>query len=164
MTLREYLESLAQEEIEEIHEPEERPELWVSFGLGGGVFGLPVHQVREVLRVGVITRVPRAPDSVRGVTNMRGRVLAILDLRVRMGLPRCEINDSSRILVAQGPSGPVGLLVDQVEQMEQVLPSAVQEPPDRLAAVSAFSRGVFPRDGSLMVLLELGSLLQPTAA
>lgn len=164
MTLREYLDSLAEEDLEDISAPEEQPELWVSFSVGGATFGLPVDQVREVLRVGAITRVPRAPEALRGVTNLRGRVLAVVDLRVRMGMEKAEVAESSRILVAQGSGGPVGLLVDAVNQMDQILPSGVQEPPDRLADLASLSRGVVSRDEGLVVLLDLGALLEPMAA
>lgn len=169
LTLREYLDSLAEEETEESSEPEESPELWVSFSVGDAIFGLPVDQVREVIRVRTITRVPRSPEALRGVTNLRGRVLAVVDLRVRLGVTRAEITEASRILVAQGPAGPVGLLVDRVEQMEQVLPSAAQEPPDHVADLSfidlaEISLGVVPRTQGLLVLLDLGILLQPPSA
>ncbi len=163
LTLREYLEVLAEEELDESSEPEETPELWVSFVLGEELFGLKVEQVREVLRVGTITRVPRSPASLRGVTNMRGRVLAVVDLRVRLGMEATEAGEGNRILVTDGPSGPVGLLVDRVQQMERILPSEVQESPDRRAALTALGRGVVPREEGVLVLLELDALMRPEA-
>lgn len=163
LTLREYLDTLAQDDLEAAPEPEEKSQRWVSFILGEERFGLSVDKVREVLRVGTITHVPRAPKALRGVTNLRGRVLAVVDLRVRLGMEKADIAETSRVLVAVGPSGPVGLLVDQVEQMEQILPSTVQEPPDRLATVASFSPGVVSKDDKLLVLLDLEPLLQEAA-
>lgn len=139
-------------------------EPWVRFRLGEGAYALAVHNVQEVVRVGSVTRVPHTAAAVRGVTNLRGRVLPVIDLGVRLGLGARTVGDLSRILVVIGATGPVGLLVDRVEEMTTIVPGSVQDVPDRLESVAPFARGVVPREDALLVLLELEPILRKLAA
>lgn len=139
---------------------EERSESWVSFTLGEETYALPVGAVHEILRVAQITRVPHAPPSVLGVCNRRGRVLPVVDLRIRLGLVESPTTPASRIMVAASDGRLLGLLVDSVRQVETVLRSRVQSPPESVAAVAAGAvQGVVDQEGRMVVLLELASLL-----
>jgi purine-binding chemotaxis protein CheW len=141
-------------------EPREEPEIWVSFELAGEIYALPVGRVEEVLRISTITRVPHAPAPVRGITNLRGRVLAVVDLRVRLGLPPVAPGPLSRILVVSSRDRSIGLLVDSARQVVRVLPSAVQAPPaDVLTAHSDFLLGVFHLAEELVILLDVDQVL-----
>jgi purine-binding chemotaxis protein CheW len=141
-------------------QPEEKPESWVTFALAGEVYALPVSHVQEILRISTITRVPHAPHPVRGITNLRGRVLAVVDLRVRLGLAAGEIGPDSRILVADARGRSIGLLVDAARQVLKILPSAVQEPPsDVLTERTDFLRGVYHLDRDLVILLDVERVL-----
>ena len=73
----------------------------LTFTLDREEFGIPVTQVREVIRVDGITRVPQAPAHVRGVTNLRGRILAVVELRTRLGLTPAVAHAASRIVVVE---------------------------------------------------------------
>ncbi|MDY7096445.1 MAG: chemotaxis protein CheW, partial [Acidobacteriota bacterium] len=143
----------------------EAREPWVCFDIADRRYGLPVQVVQEVLRVDSITRVPHAPQGIRGVTNMRGRVLPVVDLRLRLGFPEQQVAGASRILVALAAAGPVGLLVDAVEQMLAIAASEHQEPPAemRQEEQSAALAMVDPGDQPLL-LLDLERLLEPIAA
>jgi purine-binding chemotaxis protein CheW len=140
--------------------PEERPESWVTFSLAGEIYALPVSHVQEILRIATITRVPHAPAAVRGITNLRGRVLAVVDLRVRLGLAAGEIGPESRILVADARGRSIGLLVDAARQVLKILPSAIQPPPaDILTERTDFLRGVHHLDRDLVILLDVERVL-----
>jgi purine-binding chemotaxis protein CheW len=140
--------------------PREQPESWVTFALASETYALPVEAVQEILRPGAITRVPHAPAPVRGITNLRGRVLAVVDLRVRLGLPPAEPDERSRILVVASRERTLGLLVDGARQVLKLLPSAVQPPPaDILTARSDFLRGVYHLADELVVLLDVERVL-----
>lgn len=140
--------------------PREEPEIWVSFELAGEVYALPVTRVEEVLRIGAITRVPHAPAPVRGITNLRGRVLAVVDLRVRLGLPPVEPGPQSRILVVSSRDRSIGLLVDAARQVVRILPSAVQAAPaDVLTEQSDFLIGVYHHAEELVILLDVDQVL-----
>ena len=140
--------------------PREQAESWVTFRLADETYALPVAVVQEILRPGAITRVPHAPDPVRGITNLRGRVLAVVDLRVRLGLPAAEADERNRILVVAARERTLGLLVDAARQVLKLLPSAVQPPPaDILTDRSDFLRGVYHLADELVVLLDVERVL-----
>ncbi len=145
---------------EDTHAREARMETWVTFSLSGESFGLPVSYVQEILRVATITRVPHAPQAVRGVTNMRGRVLPVVDLRVRLGLPEAEITVHNRILVAATRGRLIGLLVDAVQQVTRIDIEAVQPPPpDVITAQSDYIKGVYNLQDDLIILLLVDRIL-----
>jgi len=137
-----------------------RIETWVTFALGGETFGLPVASVLEILRVAGITRVPHAPRVVRGVTNMRGKVLPVVDLRVRLGMEVAEITLQSRILVASSRGRLLGLLVDAVTQVDRIDRNAVQQPPpDVMTTQSDYIIGVSQLGERLVILLDVDLVL-----
>lgn len=139
---------------------EEKLETWVTFELAGEFFGLPVTHVQEILRVTGITRVPHAPGAVRGVTNMRGKVLPVVDLRVRLGLREKEIDGHSRILVVSSKGRYMGLLVDSVQQVLRLARSKIQPPPpDVMTHQSDYILGVYHLDEALVILLEVDRVL-----
>lgn len=144
----------------EAEAPVEKPESWVTFALAGEIYALPVTHVQEILRITTITRVPHAPGPVRGITNLRGRVLAVVDLRVRLGLAPGDVGPESRILVADARGRSIGLLVDAARQVLKILPSAVQPPPsDVLSERTDFLRGVYHLDRDLVILLDVERVL-----
>lgn len=139
---------------------EEKLETWVTFALGNESFGLPVSSVKEILRAGFITRVPHAPSSVRGVTNMRGRVLPVVDLNARLGLKESDITSLSRILVVESKGRLIGLLVDSVQQVLRLSLKAVQPaPPDIITAQSDYILGVYHLQDALVILLDVDRVL-----
>jgi purine-binding chemotaxis protein CheW len=133
---------------------------WVVFTLTGEWYALPVDAVQEIIRVGEITRVPDAPSVVRGVVNLRGRVLPVVDLRVRLGLPAAEPDKNTRIIVLPARGRWIGVLVDAVRRIERFRPSDVRPvPPDVLSARSDYFRGVVQKDDRLVVLLDAERVL-----
>jgi len=116
--------------------------------------------VQEIIRVSDITRVPDAPSVVRGVVNLRGRVVPVVDLRLRLGLPAIDIDATRRILVLPARGRWIGVLVDRVENIERVRPSEVQPvPPDVLTERSDYFRGVTRKEERLIVLLDSDRVL-----
>ena len=159
-SLYDYADRLAADQAVDSEEVPEEPESWISFRVAGSIYGLMVDVVREVLRVGVVTAVPHTPAFVRGVTNMRGRVLPVVDLRVRLGFETAPISESSRILVVRLGSELVGLLVDAVQQMLQILPSNIREPPAEGSSKALRSvSGMTALEEGVMLLLDSKSLL-----
>lgn len=138
----------------------ERPESWVTFELKGEIYALPVAHMQEILRITTITRIPHAPFPVRGITNLRGKVLAVVDLRVRLGIAAVEPTEKSRILVVASQERSLGLLVDAALQVVKLLPSAIQPAPtDVLTERSDFLRGVYHLDEKLLILLDVDKVL-----
>jgi purine-binding chemotaxis protein CheW len=137
-----------------------RIETWVTFALGGETFGLPVTHVVEILRVSGITRVPHAPPTVRGMTNMRGKVLPVVDLRVCLGSAPVDLDPQRRILVVASRGRHIGLLVDAVDQVERIDRNAVQPPPpDVMTSESEYIIGVIQVSTRLVILLDADRVL-----
>jgi purine-binding chemotaxis protein CheW len=144
---------------EEAVAPEE-PEVWVTFEVAGEVYALPVLAVEEVLRVTTITRLPYAPAPVRGITQLRGRVLPVVDLRVRLGQPAAEVGARSRIVVVTTRGRTLGLLVDGARQVVKLPPSAMEAPPPEVMSErSGFITAVCRREGALIILLDVDEIL-----
>src|SRR5438874_11311591 len=90
---------------------------YVAFCLAGETYGILIRLVHEIIRACDITRIPRSLPYVRGVVNLRGKIVPVIDLRMRLGLPAIVENEGSRIMIVEGPSGEVGLIVDNVTQV-----------------------------------------------
>jgi purine-binding chemotaxis protein CheW len=138
----------------------QRLETWVTFVLAGERYGLPVATVNEVLRVGTVTRVPHAPRPVRGIVNVRGRIVPVVDLRTRISLPAARVTGKSRILIATARERVVGLLVDEVERVARLDRNTVEPPPEGvMTAQSEYLIGVYRRDEGLLILLDTEKVL-----
>jgi purine-binding chemotaxis protein CheW len=144
--------------------PAPGPELHLlTFALDREEFGIPVTQVREVIRVSDITRVPQAPAHVRGVANLRGRILAVVELRSRLGLPLAELTPRSRVLVVEVRGRVLGLLVDAVSQVTKVPQASVVPAPEEVVSADAnYLTGVARWQSRLIILLDLDRVLFPT--
>ena len=155
-----FVDRLERRGMQEAEEKKEEPETWVTFELAGEDYALSVTRVQEVLRVAGVTRVPHAPAPIRGITNLRGRVLAVVDLRVRLGLKAVELTPHSRIVVVSSRDRSIGLLVDAARQVVKILPSGMQPPPpDVMTERSDFIRGVYHAEEILLVLLDVDRVL-----
>jgi purine-binding chemotaxis protein CheW len=140
------------------------PELHLlTFTLDREEFGIPVTQVREVIRVSDITRVPQAPAHVRGVANLRGRILAVVELRSRLGLHAAELTPRSRVIVVEVRERVLGLLVDAVSQVTKVPEASVAPAPEEVLSMDAdYVTGVARWQSRLIILLDLEKALLPT--
>lgn len=139
-------------------------ETWVAFALADETYALPVASVQEILRVGTITRVPDAPYPVRGILNLRGRVVPVVDLRLRLGLKPQDTGARARILVSLARGRTVGLLVDSVEQVVRLDHDRFEAPPaDIVTAAANYLHALYQRDRGLLVLLDAERVLDVTA-
>lgn len=135
----------------------------VTFRLGNEEFSLDILRVQEIIRHMELTRVPRTPDFVDGVINLRGRVIPVLDLRKRFGLPSDERTNETRIIVVDVDSKTVGLKVDAVSEVLR-LPADTVEPAPAIVtgAESDYIKGVGKLDGRLLILLDVEKILTRT--
>ncbi len=147
-----------------------RPELaealrdWLVFDLAGEEHAIGIEVVREILKAPSITEVPRAPTHVLGVIMVRGEVIAVVDPRARLGLPRAPPGAKARVIVCEGGGGPVGLLVDGVSEVVRLPSSAVEARPSIGNAADELVQGVGRVGNRLLLLLDLGVLLRSEAA
>jgi purine-binding chemotaxis protein CheW len=138
----------------------EATEHLATFFLAGEEYGVEVRQVQEIRRVTEITSVPRAPEFIRGVINLRGRILPVLDLRRRLALGEVAMDRAARIVVVRIKERLLGLLVDGASQVLKVKVSQIEPPPEEVLQQGGdYIRGVAKLDDRLIILVDLERLL-----
>ncbi len=130
---------------------------YVLFRLGGEMYGLPIERVQSIIRYERGTPVPKAPPSVEGVINLRGRVIPVVDLAMALGRGSFEPEANSRIVVAETSAGLVGLAVDAAHEVLHIDPSSIQPPPGSVLEQGGSDAiaGVTEHNGRLALLLDL---------
>lgn len=132
----------------------------IAFRIGGQEFCVDIMSVREIRGWTPATPLPRSPGYMKGVINLRGTVLPIIDLGARFGLPTSEPTARHVIMVAHVGGRTVGLLVDAVSDIIQLAEGSVQPTPDVASdQVKTFVKGIFAIDGRMISLIELDRVL-----
>ena len=132
----------------------------VTFSTGDEEFGVDILRVQEIIRTMAITKVPKAPEFVEGVINLRGKVIPIIDLRRRFGLQPKEHDKHTRIIVIEINTMIVGFVVDSVSEVLRIPASTVEPPPPVVAGLeSEYISGVGKLEDRLLILLDLDRLL-----
>jgi len=132
----------------------------VTFQLGQEEYGIEIASVQEIIRATDITPVPGAPNHVRGVINLRGKIIPVVDLRTRFALPQAEANDSQRIVVVELKAKRIGMLVDGVSQVIRIPAGIVEEMPEEAISVDEnFIKGIGKLDNRLIIILDLNKSL-----
>jgi purine-binding chemotaxis protein CheW len=133
---------------------------FLTFLLEDQEYGLEIYKIREIRGYSPITPIPNVPAHVRGVMNLRGAVLPVIDLRMKFSLPVVEYTRFTVIVIATVGDKAVGLLVDAVSDVLIVANDAMREAPDFGSAVDTrFINGVFESREHLAVALNLEELL-----
>jgi purine-binding chemotaxis protein CheW len=129
----------------------------VTFELDGRLYGVDVNAVQEVLRGQTRTRVPLAPTSLAGLINLRGQVLAAMDLREVLGLPPRGADAPEPMLVVIRVDGePIALLVDRIGAVVDVNADSFEAPPDTLTGPTRdLIRGAYKLEGELLLALDV---------
>ena len=140
----------------------DNPELteYVTFTLGGQMFGLPIERVQEVFRPARITRVPLAGAQIAGVLNLRGRIVTAIDMRSRLDLPPRGKDETAMAIGIESGSESFGLLVDALGEVLK-LPDGEREsnPVNLDRKLARVSAGVYRLDGQLLVVLDIDRVL-----
>lgn len=132
---------------------------FVTVQLGGQWLGIPVLGVHDVMRMGALTRVPRAPPRVAGVMNLRGRIVTAIDVRRCLGLPARDVGTPSMGVVVEQDGQPYALVVDGVGDVVSVPADRYEPHPGTLSpAWRAVTGGVYRLD-ELLLVLDVGRLL-----
>ena len=132
----------------------------VVFDLASEVYGVNIGAVREIIRIMDITRVPKTPEFVEGIINLRGKVIPVVDLRRRFSLPVSEENKENRIVVVDIGGQDIGVVVDAVTEVLRISSDLVEPPSSVITtADSAFLLGIAKLDDRLIILLDLERVL-----
>jgi len=134
----------------------------VVFNLANEQYGVSICAVESIIKLQPITVVPSAPRFIVGVTNLRGRVLPVIDLRKRFGLPAVEPTRETRLIVVALTAQQVGMLVDSVTEVLRVAEEDIEAPSPIVTTVnSTFITGIAKIGERLIVLLSLERVLSP---
>jgi purine-binding chemotaxis protein CheW len=138
----------------------EATEHLATFFLAGEEYGVDVRLVQEIIRLAEITQVPRAPQFVKGVINLRGRIIPVIDLKRKLGLGAVEATREARIVVVRVRERLMGLLVDGASQVLKVPVSLIEAAPDEVVEIDAsYIRGVAKLETRLIILVDLPKVL-----
>ncbi|MDR3573931.1 MAG: chemotaxis protein CheW [Anaerolineaceae bacterium] len=132
----------------------------VVFELANEYYGVDISAVESIIKLQAITVVPHAPSFVKGVTNLRGKVMPVIELHKRFGLANAEPTKDSRIVVVSVGSTEAGLIVDGVSEVLTIQDQNVEPAPHMTTTVdSGFITGIAMLDQRLIILLDLGKIL-----
>lgn len=132
----------------------------VSFVIENEEFGVDILKVQEIIRTVEITRVPKSPEFVEGVINLRGKIVPVIDLRKRFGIGRKERDNETRIIVVELVDKVVGFLVDRVKEVIRVEKSVIEPPPELTTSINSnYITGVAKLQDRLLILLDLNRVL-----
>jgi purine-binding chemotaxis protein CheW len=136
----------------------------VVFELGEERFGVEIDRVHEIIRRPEVTQVPRAPEFVEGVINLRGRIVPVVSLRRRFGLPTAETTRATRVGVVEVAGSTIGVVVDAVAEVARVSEASIEPPAAIVSSMNnEFLRGIAKRAEDLIVLLDLNRVLSDEA-
>jgi len=133
---------------------------YLTFVLGHEEYGLEILKVREIMGMVEIVSVPQAPGYVKGVINLRGTVIPIIDLRLKFGLPPRDYDKETCIIVVNIGTGLMGIVVDTVSEVLDIASGDIDEAPQFGAAVdTSFIRGIGKVKGKVKILLDIEEIL-----
>jgi purine-binding chemotaxis protein CheW len=129
----------------------------VCFRLADEEFGVDINTVREIVRVPEITYIPRAPDYVKGIANLRGNVLPVIDGRIRLFLPETQNTERTRVLILDINGNTTGIIVDAVNEVKRIDKKDIELPPvvTQGGVDSSFLSGVVKLDGGKRLILNI---------
>ena len=134
---------------------------FVEFKLGEEEYGVDILQVKTIERMMDITRVPKAPQFVEGVINLRGEIVPVIDLKKRFDLPISQETDNTRIIIVNVDDITVGMIVDSANEVIQLPQDAIEPAPSIVGGIdSDFLEGVGKMDGKLLIILDLSKILK----
>ena len=142
------------------------PQQYLTFSLGGEVFALGILNVKEIIEFGNITEIPMMPAFIRGVINLRGAVVPVIDLSARFGGPASTVSRRTCIVIVELGEGEerqdLGVIVDAVNEVLEIPRSEIEPPPTFGAKIRAdFIQGMGKVDGRFVIILNVDRVLSP---
>ncbi len=143
---------------------EDRAGKYLTFTLADEEFGIGILKIKEIIGMMTVTPVPKTPDFVKGVINLRGKVIPVIGRRLKFGLPEIEYNDRTCIIVVEIPSDLgtilIGIVVDSVSEVLNVRPEEVEDTPAFGADLdTACILGMAKVEGNVKILLNIDRIL-----
>ncbi len=131
----------------------------VVFGLNDQHYGLQIENVSEIIRIMDITRVPNTQYYCKGIINLRGSIVPVISLSLRLGLEEYETGRDSRIMVAETAKGKLGLIVDNVYSVTRYSDDEVEKS-EAMSGEDRFIKGILKKEDGMVLLLNLGEIME----
>jgi purine-binding chemotaxis protein CheW len=149
------------EEIkEELREEDTLHGRFLTFTLVNDVYGLPIEYIVEIIGIQSITIVPNVPDYIKGIINLRGKIIPVIDVRLKFGKEPAEYNDRTCVIVIEIGDISVGLIVDNVDEVLTIEDENIAAPPaNRIGFENRYIMGIGKINGRIQLLLDCQKLL-----
>ncbi len=132
----------------------------VTFSINTEEYGLEILKVQEVVRLPHITRLPKAPAFIKGVINLRGNIIPIIDLREKFGFEAIDYTETTRVIIVEVSEKLLGMIVDNVSQVVRVPESSIAPPPPVVSGITRhYLSGVVKMENRLIILLRVDEIL-----
>ncbi len=134
----------------------------IGFRLDREDYAIPIRKIQEIILMKPITRLPKAPDSIEGLINLRGTVIPIINLRKRFALTHLEFDDETRTIVVNTHGKTVGIIVDEVTQVMRIAVEEIQQVPISVTSVARrYISGLAKLEDRLLIILDIDKLFDP---
>ncbi|ODS34207.1 MAG: purine binding chemotaxis protein [Candidatus Scalindua rubra] len=135
-------------------------EKFLTFSLGKEEYGVEILKVREIIGIMDITTVPQSPDYMKGVINLRGKVIPIIDLRLKFSMPEAELTQETCIIVVEVNNTLIGVIVDSVSEVMDIKSEEIEETPNFGHGIDTnFIKGLGKTKGKIVILLDIAKVL-----
>lgn len=136
------------------------PNEFLTFTLGAEEYGVDILKVQEIRGYDTVTRIPDAPDFIKGVINLRGTIVPVVDMRLKFKLGKAEYNDFTVMIILNVARRVVGMVVDGVSDVMQLTPEQIRPAPEFGSAVNArFITGLGALDERMLILIDIEKLM-----
>lgn len=132
---------------------------YLTFSLGTEFYGLEIQYVTEIIKLQPITEVPEMPGYIRGIINLRGKIIPLMDVRARFKKPLIEYNDRTCVIVIDIQDISIGLIVDSVAEVLSIPDEEIVPPPDLNKGGNRYIKGIGKVEGEVKLLLDCERLL-----
>lgn len=139
---------------------ESQKDLFLTFHLGEEDYGIEISQVIEIVGIPKITDVPEMPGYIKGVVNLRGSIIPVMDVRLRFGMPERDYDERTCLIVVNVNETTTGLVVDRVNEVAEIPESQIEPPPGTGGASQCYISGMGKVGDSVKILLNLNALLE----
>lgn len=143
-----------EEEKDLLEEEDTQKDKYLTFALGDEVYGIDIKVVIEIIGIQKITNVPEVPEYVRGIINLRGKIIPVVDMRLRFKRDFREYTDRTCVIVIEINDVLIGLIVDGVSEVLDIKEKNVVPPPDLKASQNKYIRGIGKLESSVVLLLD----------
>ena len=135
-------------------------EQYVNFRVGSEQYGIDIQNVQEVIRIPSITKIPQTLKFIRGIINLRGNIIPVIDMRERFNQESLDYKETTRVIVIRLKSKLYGLIVDTVSQVVTLDNKEIAEPPEIIAGISKeYISGLGKNDDTMIIILNSDKIL-----